>query len=250
LVQKEAQRWTGWEASPGEIPQQYWARLSAEWRAADFVVVNSEWSRDALVSQGVTTEKVIVVPLAYEPPSVTQRVAPRQTDALKVLWLGTVCLRKGIQYLLAAAKELLDENIEFKIAGPISISQDAIKTAPKNTTFIGRVTRDQASHHYLNADLFVLPTVSDGFAVTQLEAMAHGLPVITTPNCGRVVTSGSDGFVVPACDASSLAKAILACHRDRDLLSLMSANALETSKQYRLPRQAVEINSAVNRLVV
>ena len=56
--------------------------------------------------------------------------------------------------------------------------------------------------------MFVLPTLSDGFAITQLEAMAHGLPVVATPNCGRVVTDGEDGLIVPPADADALASAI------------------------------------------
>jgi len=69
----------------------------------------------------------------------------------------------------------------------LGITPQAVATAPANVEFRGRVTRDRATREYLVADAFVLPTLSDGFAITQLEAMAHGLPVIVTPNCGAVV---------------------------------------------------------------
>ena len=121
-----------------------------------------------------------------------------KSSPLKVLFLGQVILRKGIQYLIAAARLLERENIRFDVVGPIGISREAMATAPGNVTFHGRTGRDQAADCYRRSHLFVLPTLSDGFAITQLEAMAHGLPVITTPCCGEVVSDGVDGFIVPA----------------------------------------------------
>jgi glycosyltransferase involved in cell wall biosynthesis len=93
--------------------------------------------------------------------------------------------------------------------------------------------------------VFVLPTLSDGFAITQLEAMAHGLPVVTTPNCGRVVTDGVDGFIVPARDSRALADALVRLDSDRSLLREMSRNALQTVKRYDLPSNAKLINALV-----
>ena len=110
---------------------------------------------------------------------------------------------------------------------------------------LGRVTRDQLSAIYRRAHVFVLPTISDGFAVTQLEAMAHGLPVVTTRNCGEVVTDGVDGLLVPARDSQALADALARLNDDRGLLSAMSANALMTVLRYDLPSNARLINESV-----
>lgn len=82
------------------------------------------------------------------------------------------------------------------------------------------------------SDVFVLPTLSDGFAITQLEALAHGLPVITTPNCGRVVEDGKTGFIVPPRDSQKLAEAILRFVRNRDLVRQMRPHCLEAVKSY------------------
>jgi len=235
LVIEESERWPGWAPFPGRMSQAYWDRLKAEWDLADLVVVNSEWSVTALVQQGVPIEKLAVVPLAVE-FKLDSAPAPVQAEGtLKVLWLGNIILRKGIQYLVEAARKLQNENIEFLLAGPVGISESAIRRFPANIKLLGRITRDQLGAVYRQAHLFVLPTLSDGFAVTQLEAMAHGLPVIATPNCGRVVRDGHDGLVVPARDGTALASAIASLHSDRELLRNMSAAALETAKGYDLP---------------
>lgn len=251
LISREVEKWPGWQQTPGRIPAAYFDRLSAEWTAASLVVVNSEWSKQALIAQGVPARKLFVVPVAYEvpdalfarPPAKSKRGGP-----LTVLWLGTVNLRKGIQYLIGAARLLARTDIRFLVAGPLEISRAACESAPANLRFLGRITRDQTGKVYDQADVFVLPTVSDGFAITQVEAMARGLPVITTPNCGQVVTPGIDGLLVPVGDARALAEAIAKFDADRTLLQSMSQQAVIKASTFHLPRQAAEIDAAVRSL--
>jgi len=245
IVLAEAERWPGWEGIPGRMSQNYWDRVKAEWATADVVLVNSNWSRVALVQQGVPESKILVVPLAIDLKEnhVLQPANPE--GPLKVIWLGSVILRKGIQYLVEAARKLESSNVEFLLAGPLGISEQAVRSFPNNIKVLGRVTRDQLSVYYRQAHVFALPTLSDGFAITQLEAMAHGLPVVTTPNCGNVVTDGLDGFIVPARDSQALADAIARLDTDRPLLRAMSDKTLLTIQKYDLPTNARLINDNV-----
>ncbi len=232
IVRRECEKWSGWAALPGRIPDEYYARLTAEWRAATSVVVNSEWSRSALVAQGVPSDKVIVLPLAYDAPAgpIPERRAPDRE--LVVLWLGQVILRKGIPYLFEAARRLKSQRVRVVVAGPIGISAAAVATAPPNVQLVGPVPRSDVERLYRSADVFVLPTLSDGFAITQLEAMAHGLPVIATPNCGQVVTDGHDGRIVPAGDADALAAALDELAAAPALVRERGRRATETVKQF------------------
>jgi len=237
LVLQECAKWPGWQATPGRIPEAYYRRLEAEWAAADRVVVNSQWSRDALVMQGVAAEKLRVVPLAYEPDAAlgapdTGRCV--YDGPLRVLWLGSVILRKGIPYLIEAARQLDPARVTVTVAGPMGVSDRATGAAPDHVRFLGRVTRDRAVALYREHDVFVLPTISDGFAITQIEAMAHGLPVIATPRCGRVVTDGVDGRIVEAGDSAALAGAIAQMADDRDATAAMARAATETASGYHL----------------
>jgi glycosyltransferase involved in cell wall biosynthesis len=246
MVHQESLKWPGWEKSPGRVPDLYWQRMRDEWAAADLVLVNSKWSMNALLQQGVPAAKLFVVPVAYEARPGNPPVRNTFTQPLTVLWLGSVNLRKGIQYLIEAARHLGgNPRIRFVVAGPISIAEAIVASAPKNMEFLGQVTRDRTEQIYRSADLFVLPTISDGFAITQVEAMAQGLPVITTPNCGEVVTSGVDGLIVPPFDGAALAEAIIKLDADRNLLREMSSQAIKKSLQFSLARQTAMIEAAV-----
>ena len=266
LVKEEEKRWPGWAKRSVDVPEAYFRRREEEWAVADLVMVNSEWSKQALMKQGVPARKLVVVPLAFEAsktPAVESRESRVESYAgrvedlgtrdesfnssfrsqvssftkekpLRVLFLGQVILRKGIQYLIEAAMLLKNEAIHFDIVGSIGISDQAVASAPSNMTFHGPVSRDRTDEFYRTADLFVLPTLSDGYALTQLEAMAHGLPVIATPNCGEVVTDGVDGLIVPASDSNALAEAFQLLIQDPEKLRSMSAATKAKVEQFSL----------------
>jgi len=236
LVAEEMIRLPKLAGLPHEFPSNYYERNRREWKLADIILVNSEWSRELLLQQGAPAEKLAVIPLCYESEIGDQKpeVRGRKLDfcPLRILWLGQVIVRKGIYYLMEAARLLRGENVHFDLVGPISITGDAVKSAPANMTFHGPVSRDRVAEWYRQSDLFVLPTLSDGFALTQLEAMAHGLPLIVTPNCGRVVSVGKTGFIVPPRDSEALAAAILRFVHQPDLASEMAPACLEAVKAY------------------
>jgi glycosyltransferase involved in cell wall biosynthesis len=248
IIREESANWAGWAHQEPAISDAYFDRLTSEWAKSSCVVVNSNWSRTALISQGVPAEKIVVIALAYEHHGPTPSRQFTKDQPLKVLWLGSVILRKGIQYLIEAAKKLTGEPVTFTIAGPLGISEMAVKSAPPNMKFLGRITRDRAPQLYADADIFVLPTVSDGFAITQLEAMAQGLPVITTPNCGDVVTDGVDGFIVPARSIDPLAAMIAELAHNRTLLATMSTHAFRKSQSFTLTHLADALTATAGRL--
>jgi glycosyltransferase involved in cell wall biosynthesis len=234
IVIEEMKRHRRWVLdSHHRIPDEYFERISAEWSAARRIVVNSAWSKSALVQQGVPAGKIRICPLAYKPSVTPARRQFTRQSRLRVLWLGTLCLRKGIVYAIEAARRLERQPVDFTFAGPIDVS---LPPLPANSTYVGRIPRSQTGELYCSHDIFVLPTLSDGFAMTQLEAMAHGLPVIATPHCGEVVEHGINGLIVPARDPLSLAEAILEMGADAAKLEAMSLAALARANNFRPER--------------
>jgi glycosyltransferase involved in cell wall biosynthesis len=217
---------------PLKFPSNHFDRARREWELADIIVVNSEWSRDAIISEGADPAKIEILPLAYEAEEVQSAKSTKRTGNLKVLWLGQVNVRKGIHYLLEAARLLEREAVEFLIAGPIQIRPFVVETAPKNVRWLGPIPRNQVRELYEASDVFVLPTLSDGFAITQIEALAHGLPIIVTPRCGRVVEDGVTGFLIPPKEPTALVNAILKFVKDRRLAPDMSQKCTQICKTF------------------
>jgi hypothetical protein len=235
LVAEETARYPGFAGLPPEFPAAFYDRNRREWESADRVIVNSAFSRDALIKQGVSPQKLVVVPLCFEPHKENgAEVAETKKSGqpLKVLFLGQVILRKGIHYLIEAARLLDPDKVHFEVVGPLGITPAAVANVPRNVTFHGRAIGSQAVDWYRRSDVFVLPTLSDGFAITQLEAMSYGLPVVATPCCGEVVADGIDGFIVPARDPHTLAKVIQKYLDQPDLLDQQRPMALKKAGQF------------------
>jgi glycosyltransferase involved in cell wall biosynthesis len=225
-------------------PPEYWASWRQECQLADRIVVNSEWSRAGLIRGGVPAEKISIIPLAYEAPEIRSqklaafaeataatevragRVYPKRFTPerpLRVLFLGLINLRKGVARLLEAAQMLRGEPVEFWMVGPVEIANATKVSAGGRVKWFGAVTRNQATDFYRDADVFILPTLSDGFAMTQLEAQAHGLPVIASKNCGEVVENDVNGTVLDEPSAACIARAVRDCIASPDRLEKLAS---------------------------
>jgi glycosyltransferase involved in cell wall biosynthesis len=218
LLEEERIRWPGWEDQPAEIDSsgRLAAREEAEWGLADRIICGSTFARDALAEVGGPVERCAVVPYAgYRVLSgavgtrgeQAERSSPRNGE-LRVLFVGTLQLRKGLPYLLEALRQLSDPRIKVRLVGPSRLSNPAIQALGEWCHIVGSVPRDQVAAHYHWADVFVLPTLSEGSANVVYEAMAAGLAVVTTPNAGSVIRAGEDGLLVPIRDVQALANAL------------------------------------------
>jgi glycosyltransferase involved in cell wall biosynthesis len=235
LVREEARLWPGWQDAAADIPDAYLRRREQEWDAATRIVVNSEFCRRALLAQGVPEDRLTVIPLTFEMRHPASGTPPaRPGGPLRVLFLGQVNIRKGVPWLIEAARRLPVGVAQITIAGPVQVSDVAWRSLPANTKVLGPVPRVEAERLYRSSDVFVLPTISDGFAITQLEALAHGLPLIVTPNCGDAVRHGVDGLQVPIRDPQALADAFRRFADDRVFLAQASEAARQRALDFSL----------------
>ena len=229
IVAEEVAREPELGATWQPAPQEYWNLWREECELADRIVVNSDWSRTCLAKAGVNSSKLSVVPLAYEPPitdtPITREYPARFTNErpLRVLFLGQINLRKGVGRLLKAIHVLEHEPIEFYFVGPVQISiPDSLRNDPR-LHWLGSVSRNEVNKFYRNADLLVFPTLSDGFGLTQLEAQAHGLPVIASRCCGEVVKHGMNGLLLDESVAEAIVEALRFCLAHPGQLAAFSA---------------------------
>lgn len=213
IVAEEHARYPGLSSTWKPAPPQYWDDWREELDLADVVLVNSAWSRHCLVKSGVAAEKIKIVPLVYDGAGPTQNLRIQEggskTFPLQVLFLGQINLRKGVGRLLDAMRLLKDHPIELTLAGPTELDPSAWADLP-SVTWVGPVPRSAVGGYYHGADVFILPTLSDGYALTQLEALAHGLPVIASKNCGEAVDAGKNGVLLDQTEPAAIAEALLA----------------------------------------
>src|SRR6266404_88302 len=230
IVAAEAEREALLAPSWTRAPEDYWKSWRGECDLADRIIVNSQWSFDALVRTGIPKEKLLIIPLAFENnvPSVLEKAYPKQFTAsrpLRVLFLGQINLRKGIARILKVARSFQSQPVEFLLVGPIQITiPEDLRSNPKIRWF-GPVTRNKVQNYYEQADVFILPTLSDGFALSQLEAIAHRLPLIASRRCGEVVIDHVNGLLLEEPTAAAIEEALQFCLHNPNQLAQFSKNA-------------------------
>lgn len=153
----------------------------------------------------------------------------------RVLFVGTVGLRKGVHYLAMAAEELArrGRHYEFLLAGDVT-PRFAKHPACRHLRFLGRIPRHQIAEQFGIADVFVLPSLAEGSAEATYEALAAGIPVITTAATGSVVRHEVEGLVVPERDPRALANAIERVIEDRRCRAQLAAACRLRAREHSL----------------
>jgi glycosyltransferase involved in cell wall biosynthesis len=251
LVWEEHQLWPGWE-EPREISVgQPRSELEAqEWQAADAIVCGSDFVAQGLASLGVPLEKIRVVPYGVEPSRFAASRAPYDgRRPLRVLFVGGVSLRKGPQYLVQALEELNSTKVVMRLVGPVAIREPYRRRWQTRVELTGQVSRTEVRRHYEWADVFVFPTICDSFGIVQVEALAAGLPVITTAHAGSVVRDGVDGFIVPIRDAAAIAEKMDRLAADPYLLKKMSFAAGDRAREFSWEKYGERLVATVKHLI-
>ncbi len=195
-------------------PTKYWDHWRFECDLSDVILVNSEWSYQCLVKEGIDKSKIRIVGLAYErvnPEGDKPREFATQftkTRPLRILFLGQVNVRKGTLELARAIELLASEPVEWIIVGGGNLDETNLFRASSSVRRIKQVSRLEVEHYYSQADVFILPTHSDGFAITLLEAASLNLPIISSRNCGQVVQHMENGLLLDAVSPEAICKAV------------------------------------------
>ena len=232
IEQEERVRWPGWEvrSTPAGVMAAYKRKMSRLVTISDVYLCPSESvARDLAELPGFDPARVRLVPYGHS--SVLLR-APNPAPG-RVLFAGAAGLRKGLPYLAEAAAILKPRrpDIEIVVAGQVT---DLVRNRPEAhaLTFLGALDREAMADEFARADLYCLPSLAEGSATSVFEAMANGLPIVTTRSSGSVVRDGVEGLLVAERDGLAVAQAIERIVIDRSLRERLSEAAKASSITY------------------
>ncbi|HWS99662.1 MAG TPA: glycosyltransferase family 4 protein [Pyrinomonadaceae bacterium] len=209
-------------------------RKDAELELADVVVVPCAWA-EASLSHSKAGARKAVVKIPYGTPADEVAVRGRPADApFTILFAGQIGLRKGVPHLVEAWRRLKLKDARLWLAGSINLGEAYLAEGASSFEYLGRLPRVKLFEVMRRADLLVFPSLAEGFGLVIGEAMALGLPVLTTTNTGgtELITDGRDGLLVPAHDADALAARVEWAARNRDRLFEMGLRARERAEQW------------------
>ena len=203
------------------------------YEAADYILCPSEFVRESFLSQGFAADRLLKVNFGFK--TFDHQLGEKQKDdTFRVLYVGQLHFRKGLRYALRAFGKLRHPNKEFVIVGPkTKVTGLERESIPDHVTFTGTLKGNELIEAYRSASLFVLPSLEEGLALVQGEALSFGIPLLITTNTGGadLITDGEEGFIVEPGDADALRERMQQLADDPYLLQEMATKALrETAK--------------------
>ncbi len=229
------------------------ARKVEELQMADQIFVASSFTAMTLKEAPFELPQPVVIPYGCPETGRKQEAGGRRQEAvsegndpsdltpqasglpppLRVLFVGGLSQRKGLSYLFDAVASL-GSSVELTVIGRKPAAEcRPLEAALQGCRWIESLPHEKILEEMQRQDVFVFPSLFEGFGLVVTEALSQGIPVITTPNtCGPdILTDGEDGFIVPIRDSQAIAEKLEVLHRDRERLAAMREAAVETAKR-------------------
>ncbi|MBT7957554.1 MAG: glycosyltransferase family 4 protein [Rhodospirillaceae bacterium] len=194
------------------------AREEQEYAAADAIAVPTQFAASTFAERGLG-EKLIVNPYGVDLTRFSPPAEPNRNTKPRILFVGSVGIRKGVPWLLRAFAGLSDI-AELHLIGPVEKGFEKILAQHKlaGVTLRGALPSGQLPAELKAADVFCLPSLEEGFPLSMLQAMASELPIVTTKEAGveDIIEPNIEGLIVLSKDSANLAEALGQLVNDAD----------------------------------
>lgn len=209
------------------------ARKDEELRLADKIYVASSFTKWSLKDFPSPLADVEVIPYGFPPVNRQRTYEPLNNRKIKVLYVGGLSQRKGISYIFEAVRGL-EDHVVLTVVGRGNIDEClALRQALDNVNYIPSLSHDEVLKLMATQDVFIFPSLFEGFGLVITEAMSQGTPVITTNRtCGPdIMTHGKDGWIVEAGTSEPIRQLLEEFIANPSILKDAGMAAMKTAEQ-------------------
>jgi glycosyltransferase involved in cell wall biosynthesis len=254
LLREEAQRYPDWEPTLGATrdSEGKLSRKTRELALAELVICPSRFVLESLPAEAHAKKHCLVAPFGSPvAKSNEERSTTRSAGPLRVLFVGALTQRKGLADLFAAMKLIDSAAVELVVMGSTLRSLSWYRDQFPDFTYEPPRPHREVLRLMHSCDIFVLPSIVEGRALAQQEAMACGLPLIATRNAGAddLIGEGVTGFLVPVRSPEAIAEKINWCAANRSLISGMGIAAKQRAGELSWRAYGETIVSAIRELI-
>ncbi|HEY7306948.1 MAG TPA: glycosyltransferase family 4 protein [Bryobacteraceae bacterium] len=234
-----------WELA---LPEPDFQTLVEESSMPDYWIAASSFTKRTLIENGATAERIHVIPYGtdldwFKPFGINEPL----NRPLRLLFVGTLSQRKGLTYLVDALESLPAGSVELTICGRLVDDASMVRRARGRIRLRAFVTAEDLLHEFQSSDVFVFPSLAEGFGHVLLEAMACGLPVIATTCTAApdLISDGCEGFVVEPHDVAGLVTCIEHFLKNPAQRAQMGLAARARAEEFTWPKFRQSIAEAV-----
>lgn len=231
ILSEEFTRWG--EVFQG-IDRRFVEKEEAEYEAADIVSVPSTFAYRSFVQMGVPESKLLKIPYGVNLRRF-KKVADPDPETFDILFVGQVSFRKGVPYLIEAFRQVKHPRKRLRcVGGMLPEMARYLKNhrVPDHVEFLGHIPQPELKHIMSRSHVMAFPSVEEGLANVQIQALACSCPVIGTRHAGAedLFTDGKEGFIVPIRDPQAIADRLQLLADDPHRRAAMSEAALQRIK--------------------
>jgi len=214
----QAERWPEWRSPQHREGADVMRRVETRsWAAASHISCASRYVRDGLVAEGIDGNRISVIPYPVDAAALPYHDRRDRRGPVVVGFVGAISLRKGAPAFLEIARAFDPRKVRFVMVGPATVDRGLVERRRGAVAIIGAVPRADVREWLGSFDLFLFPSACEGSAGAVLEAMAAGLPIVTTPNSGTPVRDGQEGFVLDCDDLDGMILRVAELAQDEGL---------------------------------
>lgn len=228
-----------------------------EYEEADYISVPSLFVKKTFLEKKIPEGKLIMNPFgasSFFKPG--EKKDDLQDKKFKIVYLGTLSIRKGLIYLFEALHLLSIPENEFEVLFIGSVEKQLEPFIEKfkkaNWKFYGHINHYELPQYLSQVDVGVQPSLEEGLSMVIPQLLACAVPMIVTPNTGgeNIVTDGYNGFIIPVRSPQAIAEKIELLYHDKQKLLAMKQNATEViKKSFTWDDYGNRYNDFINKLV-
>ncbi|MCB9362537.1 glycosyltransferase family 4 protein [Candidatus Woesearchaeota archaeon] len=220
--------------------------LSESLQYIDYYLVPCEFVGRSYAALGIPQERIRQVEFGAD----TEKFRPgkKKDDVFRICFAGLVTKRKGIETILKAVYELQEEMDQYELvfAGRVVVDARSIvheyAKKLKHFRLAGHISQEELSSLFQQCSVFTFPSYAESSAKVNYEALAAGLPLITTYNTGTVVRDGKEGFIIDTDDVPAMKRRLLELYTERKKLQKMSEAARKRALEFTWARYAQRVH--------
>ena len=233
----------------------YWNVVMKDCSEADLIMVGSEYVKETFVEFGYKPERIRVVPLGVLPMFSHLKKSYSKSGRLELVYTGNFGHWKGIDDLVDSIEVLTKRGIDVHLTAVGLHSETAgyyqkAKSLNLPITFAGHVPQQDLRGFLERAEVYVFPSLRDGFAVSAFEGLAAGLCLVTTKESSIPIRDGETGFRIPSHDPEAIADRIEYLNRNREVIERIGrAGADDVEKNFTWEKYAENVEKVYDELM-
>ena len=230
-------------------------RYKEEIDLTQYFIVASQMSKRSIIYTTKCDDNIYIIPYGVTNKLFQSSVIQKEKHVppLKLIYVGLICYRKGLHHLLPLVSQTFKDSVELTLVGYYKHDSYLYKTYKDypNIKFAGPVNHEELYKYYQEADVFVFPTLGEGYGLVILEALSSGIPCIVSNLAGGddAIEDGKNGFVFEGGNDIDLANKIQWFIDHSDEINKMSTYCRNTAQQYTWEKYAQNLYSVIRKII-